>query len=184
MQEIFCVRMVPSHGVTWVMFPLAPAMSRPLMMKVLYCFSPLLGKLTLPPSSPLLPNLCQASSCEQNFSARWIWIFTCSVEQDTQKQLWEGNSWGVHVQTFCRCMKWMSLLRCLIKLKRTGKKMQSAFLSEFWYLSLREVRPASLISKMCIKAKVMLMSSALVSGTLTEQWQDLLCTNTNSNDCF
>lgn len=49
-----CVRMVPSHGVTWVMlFPLAPAMSRPLMMKVLYCFSPLLGKLSLPPPSPL-----------------------------------------------------------------------------------------------------------------------------------
>lgn len=45
--------------------------------------------------------------------------------------------------------------------------MPSAFLSEFWYLNLREVMAASLMSQLCIKAKLMPVSSALVSETLT-----------------
>lgn len=52
--------------------------------------------------------------------------------------------------------------------------MPRAFLSEFWYLSLREVMPASLVSKLGIKAKLMPVSCALVTETLTEQWQNLL----------
>lgn len=44
--------------------------------------------------------------------------------------------------------------------------------------------PAGLMSKLCVKAKLMPVSSALVSETLTEQWQDLLCTNPNSNNSF
>lgn len=34
--------------------------------------------------------------------------------------------------------------------------------------------PASLVSKLGIKAKLMPMSCALVTETLTEQWQNLL----------
>lgn len=84
-------------------------------------------------------------SSEQNFSARWTWSFACSVEQDTQIQFWEGNSWGGQVQTLwikCVCMKLMRLLRCLIKLKGAGKNKKKCmqrlfFRSDFWYLSLR-----------------------------------------------
>lgn len=60
--------------------------------------------------------------------------------------------------------------------------MPSSFFNEFWYLSLREVMSASVMSRLGIKAKRMPMSSALLTETVTEQWQNLLYTN--SDDSF
>lgn len=89
-----CFWMVPLHGVSWVMlFPLAPAMSRPLMMKVLYCFSPSLGKLSLPSSLPSPPNQVPAKQAAVNrdsqqdefevLQALWNRIHKNSVERVT-----------------------------------------------------------------------------------------------------
>lgn len=81
-------------------------------------FFPIAWKTVSPPP----PNPCQASSCEQNFSVKGIRSFARPLEQGkTYIQLWEG--W-VQVQILCikcKCMKWMSLLRCLIMLKGGGR---------------------------------------------------------------
>lgn len=127
-------------------------------------------------------KISQQDEFEFSHAALWNRVHKCSFGRVTVKG-------GMQVQGLCRCMKWMRLSRCLIKLKSMGgkKKLQclpSAFLDGFWYFSLREVMPAGLMSKLCVKAKLMPVSSALVSETLTEQWQDLLCTNPNSNNSF
>lgn len=83
--------------------------------------------LSLLPPYPPQPNLCQASSCEQNFSARWIWIFTCSVEQDTQIQLWEGHSWGVQDQNLSAgAWNGWAFWGVLLSQRVWGKKIKNA----------------------------------------------------------
>lgn len=121
----FGVWMVPLHGVTWVMlFPLAPAVSRPLMMKVLYCFSPLLGKLSLPP--PSLPSPAKSLPSKQlwaEFLSKMNLNFhmLCGTGY-TNTALRGSQLRGARPESLCRCVKWVSLLRCLTKLKSMGKK--------------------------------------------------------------